>query len=84
MDRLSLYISLASGAVTTGVLVIIVLSLGYYNWWAIGLAALAGFVLAWPAAYLISRRIKARDPEWKPEAEPGDYGLIPPRDAPEV
>ncbi|MFP4273447.1 MAG: hypothetical protein ACLFRU_00330 [Paracoccaceae bacterium] len=84
MDRLSLYLSLASGSAITGALVIAVLSLGYYNWWAIGIAAFVGFALAWPSAYLISRRIKAQDPEWNPEDEPGDYGTIPPRDAPEV
>lgn len=84
MDRLSLFLTLASGPVTAGSLVIAVLSLGYYNWAAIGIAAAIGFALAWPAAYWVSRRIKRDDPEWHPDAEPGDYGPLPPRDAPEV
>ncbi|WP_371056621.1 MULTISPECIES: hypothetical protein [unclassified Rhodosalinus] len=84
MDRLSIFLTLASGPVAAGSLVIAVLSLGYYNWLAIGIAAAIGFALAWPTAYLISRRIKRRDPDWKPDAEPGDYGPLPPRDAPEV
>lgn len=84
MDRLSLYISLLTGSVLTGGLVIAALSLGYYTWVAIAIAAVIGFVLAWPLAYVISQRIKKQDPEWNPKAEPGDYGSIPPRDAPEV
>ena len=84
MDRLSLYISLLTGAVLTGGLVTLVLSLGYYTWVAIAVSVVVGFALAWPAAYLISRRIKRQDPTWEPPAKPGDYGKIPPKDAPEV
>ncbi|MFP4043201.1 MAG: hypothetical protein ACLFTP_01310 [Rhodosalinus sp.] len=84
MDRLSLYISMLTGSVLTGGLAIAAFSLGYYNWIAVAISAVIGFVLAWPVAYVISQRIKKQDPEWDPEAEPGDYGYIPPRDAPEV
>jgi uncharacterized oligopeptide transporter (OPT) family protein len=84
MDRLSLYISLLTGAVLTGGLAIAAFSLGYYTWVAVAISAVVGFALAWPVAYVISQRIKKQDPKWEPDAEPGDYGRIPPRDAPEV
>ncbi|REC58679.1 hypothetical protein DRV84_00115 [Rhodosalinus sediminis] len=84
MDRLSLIISIFTGSVLTGGIAIAAFSLGYYTWVAVAVAAVVGFTLAWPAAYLISQRIKKDDPEWEPDAEPGDYGYVPPRDAPEV
>ena len=62
MDRLSIFLTLATGAVTTGVLVIAVLSLGLYSWPPILAAVALGWIAAWPAAYLVSRRIKRRDP----------------------
>lgn len=64
MDRLSLFLSLAVGAVVTGGLIIVVLSLGFYSWQPIVAAGVLGFVLSWPAAYWTSRRIKRSDPEW--------------------
>lgn len=64
MDRLSFFLTLMTGAVLVGGLVIIVLALGWYNWVAIGVAAVIGFVLSWPVAYLISRRMKRADPDW--------------------
>ncbi|WP_425091197.1 hypothetical protein [Tropicimonas sp. S265A] len=64
MDRLSIFRTLMSGAMITGALVITLFSLGYYSAWGIAISALVGFVLAWPSAYLVSRRIKRRDPEW--------------------
>lgn len=77
MDRLSLILSLVSGSLITGALVITVLTLGYYNWWAIGGAVVVGFALAWPSAYLVSRRIKNNDPEWSPHRDPFEHGPIP-------
>jgi membrane protein implicated in regulation of membrane protease activity len=84
MDRLSIILSMLTGAVLTGALAIAAFTLGYYNWWAIGGAAIIGFVLAWPAAYVISRRIKREDPSWEPPQPVHKDAPIPPRDAPEV
>ena len=64
MDRLSIFLSLAVGALVTGGFVIVVLALGYYDWRPIIGAALAGFLLSWPASYAVSRRIKRQDPDW--------------------
>jgi hypothetical protein len=64
MDRLSIFLSLVSGAAITGTLTILVFSLGYYNWWAIILCAIFGFAMAWPSGYYISRLIKKNDPAW--------------------
>lgn len=64
MDRLSLFLTLIVGSAATGILVIAVLSLGWYSWPAIGGAAAIGFVATWPASCLISRRIKRQDPAW--------------------
>ncbi|KAA9008324.1 YbfB/YjiJ family MFS transporter [Histidinibacterium aquaticum] len=64
MDRLSIILTFFTGAVLTGGLAILALSLGWYSWWALGGAAAIGFLLSWPAAYPISRRIKRQDPFW--------------------
>jgi putative flippase GtrA len=64
MDRLSIYLTFIVGAVTTGVLVIAVLVMGWYSWPAIGGATAIGFVAAWPVSYIISRRIKRQDKGW--------------------
>ena len=84
MDRLSLYLSLMSGALITGSLAILFFSLGWYNWWAVGAAAIIGWAMAWPSAYLVSRRIKKADALWDPPHDPARHAPIPPRDAPEV
>ena len=84
MDRLSLFLSMMSGAAITGALAVTVMSLGYYNWWAIGGAAVVGFAMAWPSAYFISRRIKAQDGNWEPPHDPKRHAPIPPRNAREV
>ena len=83
MDRLSLVLTLMTGSVLAGGLTILVLGLGYYSWPAIGIAAGLGFILSWPAAYVVSRRIKRRDPEWD-ETAVKDAGVIPRPGAPEV
>lgn len=62
MDRLSLFLSLMTGAVLTGGFVIVAFTAGYYGWISVAISAVVGFSLAWPAAYAISRRIKRRDP----------------------
>ncbi|SHH98723.1 hypothetical protein [Marivita hallyeonensis] len=84
MDRLSLILSLLSGAFITGTLVVTAFTLGFYNWWVIGGAAITGWVAAWPVAYLISRRIKARDRDWSPDRKPSDYAPMPKLGAKEV
>lgn len=84
MDRLSIFLTLAVGAAITGTLVILVLILGWYSWPAIVVAALVGFLLTWPASYLISRRIKRQDPNW--DASKGDKAQrgMPDTSAPEA
>lgn len=64
MDRLSIFLTVMTGAVLTGGLTIAAFSLGYYGWRAVLISAAVGYVLAWPTAYLISRRIKRADPGW--------------------
>ncbi|RXV66701.1 hypothetical protein C6W92_02560 [Roseovarius sp. A46] len=81
MDRLSFYLTLATGPMTVGALVITVLTLGYYSWPAIGGAAAVGALAAWPLAYVISRRIKRRDPNFD-HTRAG--GLVPRPSQPEV
>jgi ABC-type antimicrobial peptide transport system permease subunit len=83
MDRLSLYLTLATGPVTTGVLVIAAMSMGYYGWPVIGTAAAIGFLLAWPAAYLVSRRIKRKDPDFDHTRE-ARSGMVPDPRKPEL
>jgi hypothetical protein len=64
MDRLSILLTLMSGAVLTGGFVTIALSFGFYAWPAIALCAVLGFALSWPTAYAISRLTKRNDPNW--------------------
>ena len=45
MDRLSIILTLLTGAVLTGGLVTIALSLGMLNWWAIGASVIVGYAL---------------------------------------
>jgi len=81
MDRLSLYLTLATGPIAVGGLVIAVLSLGYYSWPAIGGAAALGALAAWPLAYVISRRVKRHDPNFDHTRE---GGLVPRPSQPEL
>ena len=85
MDRLSILLTLMVGAVTTGIPVIAVLAMGFYTWQVIVPTALIGFfVLAWPASYLVSRKIKAADPTWD-ESKVDEYkSPLPKKNAPEV
>lgn len=84
MDRLSIYLTLMTGSVITGAIVIAGFSMGYYTVWTVAIGVIVGFVLSWPVGYLISRRIKRDDENWNPKAKPGDYGAVPKPDAPEV
>lgn len=84
MDRLSIFLTIIVGAMVTGGLVTVVLSLGWYSWPAIGGAAALGVVLTWPASYVISRRIKRQDPNWDATKVDRVEGVIPDPAAPEV
>ena len=64
MDRLSNLLTLMTGAVITGTIVIVAFTLGYYGWTTILIAAIVGFALSWPAAYAISRMTKKNDANW--------------------
>ncbi len=64
MDRLSIVLTLTTGAVLTGGLVIVAFTFGFYGWPAILGAAVIGFGASWPVALMISRRIKRQDPGW--------------------
>lgn len=83
MDRLSIVLTLMTGAVLTGTLAIVAFTLGYYGWPAIMLAAILGFLASWPVAYVISRWIKRSDPTWDADRKP-DSTVVPKPDAPEV
>jgi hypothetical protein len=83
MDRLSILLTLATGAVITGSLVVIVLSLGWVAWGPILGSVVIGWILAWPAAWWISRRIKANDPDFDHERKVKTT-IVPDPDAPEV
>ncbi len=84
MDRLSIVLTLAVGAVVTGALVTLVLSFGWYSWPAIGMAAGIGVAITWPASYAISRRIKRQDPHRDATKVDEVESLIPDPAAPEV
>lgn len=83
MDRLSLVISMFTGAVATGAAVTTVMVLGLYSWLAIGIAAAFGWIAAWPLAYGISRWIKREDPHFD-HTRAKDKGPIPDPTAREV
>jgi hypothetical protein len=65
MDRLSIILTLMTGSVLVGGFVIVILSLGYFDWRVIAGAVTVGLLLTWPAAYAISRWIKRDDPGWR-------------------
>ena len=84
MDRLSIYLTLAVGAMITGGCVIAVLSLGWYSWTAISSDAAIGMLFTWPASYAISRRIKRQDPHWDDSKADHVDHVIPNPSKPEV
>ncbi len=69
MDRLSLVLHLMIGATLTGVLIIVAFTFNWYGWWPIVVAAVIGFGAGYPLSYMISRRIKGRDPLWQERRE---------------
>jgi hypothetical protein len=64
MDRLSIILTLLTGAVLTGAVITTFFTLGVYNWTAVGTAVAVGWGLSWPAAYLVSRYVKRNDPHF--------------------
>lgn len=64
MFRLRYVIVLMTNAVITGGLLIFVLAMGWYGWAPVIAAVILGFALSWPAAALVARRIKRKDPAW--------------------
>ena len=82
MDRLSYLLILATGPVLAGGFIIAVTSLGLYGWTYILSAGGLGWLLAWPAGYLISRRIKRQDPNFDHKKGSND-GILPDPSAPE-
>jgi hypothetical protein len=84
MDRLSIFLTVIVGALVTGGLVTVVLSVGWYSWPAIGGAAALGVALSWPASYAISRRIKRQDLNWDATKVDRVEGVIPNPSDPEV
>jgi hypothetical protein len=81
MDRLSILLTSMTGAMIAAPVIVTAFVLGYYSVWPIVIAAGLSIVAAWPIAYLISRRIKARDPNWRKSAKPS---ALPDPKAPEV
>jgi len=84
MDRLSIVLTLITGSVLVGGFVIVILSLGYYDWRVIAGAVVVGFLLTWPAAYAISRWIKREDPVWEPPSGKPEGSRDDRTDLPEV
>jgi len=64
MDRLSIFLTLMTGAVLTGAVVTTFFVLGMYSWTAVMVAVAIGWGLSWPVAYLVSRYIKRNDPDF--------------------
>lgn len=84
MDRLSIFLTLMTGSVLTGSFVITAFTLEYYTWPAILISAALGFGLAWPAGYLVSRKIKRDDAAWDASGIERTDGIVPDPKAPEV
>ena len=64
MDRLSLVLTFMTGSVLVGSFVIMLFAFGIFSLTTLFFAGAAGLLLAWPAAYVISRKIKRDDPGW--------------------
>ena len=84
MDRLAIFLAAISGSSIAGALVIACFAMGYYSIWAILVSCLIGLAMAYPVGHFISRRIKRRDPEWRPDEKSDDSGFPPKPGAPEV
>ncbi|MEL6518587.1 MAG: hypothetical protein AAFV31_14280 [Pseudomonadota bacterium] len=83
MDRLSFLLTFMTGSVLTGVVVVTLFTLNYYNWTAVAAAVVIGFGLSWPVAYVISRRIKRQDSNWD-ETRKDRTDAVPRPGSPEV
>jgi hypothetical protein len=70
MDRLSIILTLMVGAVVAGAGVVVAFSMGVQETWVIVLAAALTLLVTWPLSYVISRRIKHRDPSLDHMPEP--------------
>lgn len=66
MDRLAMFIALMAWTAISGTLIIIAFTMEWYGWMPILGSVVIALVLAWPVGYVISRRIKRRDPNWPP------------------
>ena len=62
MNRLSIYLILFVGSVVTGSLIVLVMSMGWISWLAIGGTAAVGFVATSPISFIIARQIKRDQP----------------------
>lgn len=84
MDRLK-YVIYVSGffPLLAGGLVTLVLALGFYSVEVILLAAGVGVVLAFPASYFVSRKIKREDPNFD-HSDPPQHWLMPDANAKEA
>lgn len=63
MSRLFLFLSMMAVPTLAGVGVIIMLTLGYYDWRPMLAAAAVGAIGGFPIAWLVARRIQATDPK---------------------
>jgi hypothetical protein len=84
MDRLAILLTMLTGAMITGTLVVVFFSMGYYGWGPVILSVVIGMVGAWPAAWGISRRIKWQDPGWDETRVEKAPSSIPRPGAPEL
>ena len=69
MFRLRYVSALMTNSVIVGSLIILVLSLGWVGWVPIFGAIVIGFLISWPLAVLVARRIKHNDPGWNEAAD---------------
>ncbi|MDQ2093697.1 hypothetical protein [Rhodalgimonas zhirmunskyi] len=84
MDRLAFFNALMAGPAIAGTLIVVAFSFGLYGPVPIIVSVVVAAIAAVPAGAFVSRLIKRDDPNWNPDHKPGDYGLVPPADAPEV
>ncbi len=84
MDRLSIILTMITGAMITGTLVVVFFTMGYYGWGPVIIAVVVGLVGAWPSAWGVSRRIKRKDPSWDETRAEQVPSVIPRPGSPEV
>lgn len=58
MSPLTLIIHIFLGSTLAGSAVVAVLAMGYASWTTILIAAVVGFVAAFPASYLVARKLE--------------------------